>query len=439
MPRFSNHETHEFWQIERDGDLAFRTTFGALGKPGASSRKTWPDSARATAEYDKLIAFKQARGFALDGAPRAKQPRVTKQVQPGAARNPALEAVIAKDLEDVEAFKVYGDWLTEQGDPRGTLIALQTKRGQAAAASRLIDEHREHFLGSLHEISDEMMQLTWRNGFVDAVRFEKVPGGADAEERTVGKLARALLDHPSGAFLRSLTVGTGDGINDGMIDYESIPTSIAPAPHLESIAIGDWREWQVSWSKLGDASGFWKLPRLARLSLRVGSMKLGTVASTSLRRLEIVTGGLTKANLKSLVTAKLPALDTLEVYFGSQHYGASGGVADLAPLLANKTSLAKLRRLGLMNAEFTDELCAGLARSPLLRQLTSLDLSLGTMSSAGARVLAANKRAFAHLDELDVSDNFLEKADLASLKGVAKKLVSKRQRSDEERYVALGE
>lgn len=438
MPRFSNPETHEFWQIERDGDLAFRTTFGALGKPGASSKKTWPDAARATAEYDKLIAFKQARGFTLDGAPRAKKPSKAAPVARGPARNPALEALIAKG--DDKAFEVYGDWLTEQEDPRGTLIALHRKRGQAAAASRWIDEHREHFLGSLHEISEEMMQLTWRNGFVDAVRFERVSGGADDEERTLGKLARALLDHPSGAFLRSLTIGTGDGIADGMIDYESIPRSIAPAPHLEAISIGDWREWEVSWSKLGDASGFWKLPRLATLVLRVGSMKLGTIASTSLRTLQIITGGLTKANIKSLVTAKLPALETLDLYFGSHNYGASGGVADLAPLLAGNTkSFAKLRRLGLKNAEFTDELCAALARSPLLRQLTSLDLSLGTMSSAGARALAANKKAFAHLDELNVSNNFLGAADVASLKGLAKKLVSNQQRSDEERYVALGE
>lgn len=438
MPRFSHPETHEFWQIDREGDLAFRTTFGAAGTPGASSRKTWPDAARATAEYDKLIAFKQARGFALEGAPRTKKPSKVAPATRAPARNPALEALIAKG--DQEAYKVYGDWLTEQEDPRGTLIALHTKRGQAAAASRWIEAHREHLLGSLHEISDEMMQLTWRNGFVDAVRFEKVSGGADAEERTLGKLARALLDHPSGAFLRTLTVGTGDGVNDSMIDYESIPRSIAPAPHLEAITIGDWREWEVSWSRLGDASGFWKLPRLATLYLRVGSMKLGTIASASLRTLQIVTGGLTRANIKSLVTAKLPALETLEVYFGSRHYGASGGVADLAPLLATKhKSFAKLRRLGLKNAEFTDELCAVLARSPLLRQLTSLDLSLGTMSSIGARALAANKQAFAHLDELDVSENFLGSADLASLQGVAKKLVAKRQRSAEERYVALGE
>jgi hypothetical protein len=61
------------------------------------------------------------------------------------------------------------------------------------------------------------------------------------------------------------------------------------------------------------------------------------------------------------------------------------------------------------------------------------------MSSAGAAALAANKKTFAHLDELDVSENFLSTADVASLKGVAKKLVSKDQRHDDERYVALGE
>ncbi len=438
MPRFSNHDTDEFWEITLDGN-AFHTTFGTTGTPAETSRKTWPDAARARAEYDKVVAFKESRGFTLDGAPRKHRAPAKPRKPRGPVRNAQLERVIAKDTGDVDAFRVYGDWLTEQGDVRGELIALQTAGHDG---SELIDDNREHFLGDLHEVSDELMHLTWRNGFVDAARFEKVSGGADAEDRNVGTLLRALLDHPSGAFVRSLSFGTVDGVEDGMVDYGSIPSSLDPAPFVEAITIGDWDEWEVSWSRLGDASGFWKLPRLAALSLRVGSMDLGTIASKSLRSLAIITGGLTQDNIASLVAAKLPALERMHVYFGSDQYGATGGVSDLAPLLANKNkSFAKLRHLGLMNAAFTDELCVALAKAPLVRQLATLDLSKGTMSRAGVMALVASRRAFAHLDELVVSENFLDGDDLALLKGVAKKIVSAEQRDADadDRYVALGE
>jgi len=156
-------------------------------------------------------------------------------------------------------------------------------------------------LGDLHEVSEQMMKLDWRNGFVDAVRLEKVSGAADAEDRTLGALLRALLAHPSGAFLRTVQVGTGDGVEDGMVQYGSIPEALgaAKAPHVTTIYIGDWQEWEVSWSGVDDASGFWELPKLETLTIRAGSMNLGKIESRTLRHLEIITGGLTKKNIKS--------------------------------------------------------------------------------------------------------------------------------------------
>jgi len=170
------------------------------------------------------------------------------------------------------------------------------------------------------------------------------------------------------------------------------------------------------------------------------SMDLGKIESASLRSLEIITGGLTKANIKSLATAKLPALETLKIYFGSSQYNATGGVKDVAPLLA-RTDFPKLKHLGLMNAEFTDELCSVLGKAPILRRLETLDLSMGTMSSAGVAALVAHKKAFGHLAELDVSKNWLDASDIRLLKGIAKKVVSDHQRDgdDADRYVSLGE
>jgi uncharacterized protein (TIGR02996 family) len=429
-----------FWEITLDG-AAFHTRFGAIDTPGETSVKTWPDAARARAEYDKAIAHKQARGFALEGTTPAAPATKRSKARRGPARNPALEAEIAKNLDDVDAYRVYGDWLTEQGDVRGELVALQTKPGHAAAATALVEEHREHFFGDLHHLSEEMLQVTWRYGFIDSIRIEKVSGGADDEDRSVGELLRCLLEHPSVVFVRKLAFGTVDGIDDGMIDYQSVLDTLdaLTPPYVESIHLGDWAEWEVSWSAVGDATAFWKLPRLHALTIRAGSMALGEIISRSLHTLEIITGGLTRENIASLVTANLPALDTLRVYFGSSGYGATGGVDDLAPLLAGGKRFAKLRHLGLMNAEFTDELCAALGKAPLVRQLATLDLSKGTMSSAGVDALVANTPTFAHLDKLDVSENWLAPADVQRLAQLAKTIVSERQREGDDRYVVLGE
>ena len=58
-------------------------------------------------------------------------------------RNRELEAVIAADPEAVGPYLVYADWLTEQGEPWGELIALQVALEQAGdrAALELSREH----------------------------------------------------------------------------------------------------------------------------------------------------------------------------------------------------------------------------------------------------------------------------------------------------------
>src|SRR5262245_31158206 len=66
-----------------------------------------------------------------------------------------LAAIHAAPRDDAPRL-VYGDWLLEQGDPRGELIALQYKRRSGsldkAAMDReteLIEEHGAMWLGEL--------------------------------------------------------------------------------------------------------------------------------------------------------------------------------------------------------------------------------------------------------------------------------------------------
>ncbi len=134
------------------------------------------------------------------------------------ARSPALEEAIVRDPDDLASYAVYGDWLGEQGDPRGELIATQLAATATAdpelqrAALRVFARHRAAFLGELADtIAAEA--FTWRAGFIqramlshDALLF--VSGVRVAV--TLVEVVTKLLAHPSARFLIELELGAVD-------------------------------------------------------------------------------------------------------------------------------------------------------------------------------------------------------------------------------------
>ena len=279
--------------------------------------------------------------------------------------------------------------------------------------------------------------MTWKRGFIESVRLAKVASGADDDDRTTGEQLAALLRHPSGAFVRDIVIGTADGVDDGDVHFDSVVAALGKLkpPHVRSIYLGDMDEYEVSWMHAGNVSPLWSLPALEKLTIKAGSMKLGTITSSTLREVQLISGGLTSENLKAIAKAQWPKLERLAVWFGTAHYGASGGVKELRELLDAK-HVPALRHLALCNGEFADMLCSALATAKVVKQLNTLDLSKGTMTDAGAAALRAAIAAFRHLDVLDVSDNCLFGANL---RGVAKKVVTGDQKSPDEHYVSLGE
>jgi len=197
----------------------------------------------------------------------------------------------------------------------------------------------------------------------------------------------------------------------------------------------------MSWYNIGDLGAVWAaLPQLRTLIVQGGSWTMGTVVLPEVRHVELRTGGLAEESGLAIARAAMPKVDHLEIWYGDDSYGGECTVETVAPLLA-RTDLPALRRLGLRNAQFTDELCRVLAGSKLLPQLTHLDLSMGIMTDDGARALAADQRAFAHLRELDVSDTYVTEDGVAALKGCARTIVANDLRDDDsdDRYVSVGE
>jgi uncharacterized protein (TIGR02996 family) len=367
--------------------------------------------------------------------------------------NPELEARIHANPDDREVYAVYGDWLSERGDPRGELIAVQLKLdqkpGDAALEERekaLHEANKATWLGELAKLDAKDLAVTWRWGFVDAVRI-----GPPTEEYATSEISfpdtiAALMQLPGIGFLRSLVIGAKDD-NDYPAMWSDCIQALVKAgvpPSLRSLAFSRGSYWDISSTDLGDLSPLYpELEHLRELSIELGAMTFGELDLPALETLEIVTGGLTSENVASIAEADWPALETLSLCIGEtdNDYGCTVQFSDLAPLLAAER-MPRLRHLSLSNSSLADEIAAALPRSPVLPRLRTLGLDLGTMTDAGARAIIDNWQSFAHLESLDLSHGYFSREVVDQLKQLAGPAIAldDLQRADEEyRYCTISE
>jgi hypothetical protein len=95
-----------------------------------------------------------------------------------------------------------------------------------------------------------------------------------------------------------------------------------------------------------------------------------------------------------------------------------------------------VKRLALKNAAFTDGICLAILQSRILPQLSELDLSMGTLTDEGARLIVDNAQHFGHL-QLGLADNVISEEMATTLGRVLPKVDVGNQKSDS--YVSVGE
>jgi uncharacterized protein (TIGR02996 family) len=339
-------------------------------------------------------------------------------------REPALEAALAADPGDAGAALVYADWYEQRGHPRGALIAIQNARfdnpGDAALADAertlLRRESARLFGVDRAEKSALGIDLVWERGFVRAARVGgRHPFGATEE------LVWRLLQHPSLRFLRELVI-------DRHVDNRLIVDLLmrgSPTPPLRVLEIADLDHTyidniQLADAPIGDLAGLGdRYPQLEDVVLKgAGDVTLGKLDLPRARRFALRTSDLRRATLAAIAGARWPELVELEVWTGAADHGCNCTTHDVAGLLTAEFAVRapKLRVLRVMNSELTDELCWMFATSPVVAALDTLDLSLGTLSDAGARVLADARHSLAHLRELYVYDNAVGFAGLDAMR-----------------------
>jgi len=183
------------------------------------------------------------------------------------ARHPGLEAALLADRDDPELYRVYGDWLESQGDPRGRLIALHFADAKPEATEHL-QKHPELVPLS----SSWAFRFEWDRGFIGAVELED-PSASDFE---------AVIGHPSCVLLSSLRVAISgsfaadvigkiaereSSIRDLIVHHTVIPFELRAHPPI--------------------ADAFWdRVPHLRSLSLS-GPGLFATLRHQRLTRLRI--------------------------------------------------------------------------------------------------------------------------------------------------------
>lgn len=150
--------------------------------------------------------------------------------------NEELAASVRARPDDVQAWSVFGDWLSEQGDPRGELIAIQIARSEekkgsveeralARREAALLTKYRRHFYGDLwvNEDADPSVEATFRYGYFDAITIRPDPD----EDLGPEELVSFAATHESSRFLRSLTVRCPDlGALQGVLDTTPLPRTL---------------------------------------------------------------------------------------------------------------------------------------------------------------------------------------------------------------------
>jgi uncharacterized protein (TIGR02996 family) len=231
-----------------------------------------------------------------------------------------LLAYLATRPDDAETQRVYADALSERGELRGELIALELA-GQATATPEMtarIAALRDTVHGAVAErvAGRPVFRLRWQRGFVVAVEAD---GAADEPFDAIAKLA----DEPALRLLRKLEIAVV--AMDGHADFAPVIAALARAapafPCLVELAVTEGLNLGNPWIDgpvdLHDVTALLRAyPRLERLVLDGEQTRFGEVEMTALRALRLE--HVDRAGATTLAGVRAPALDDLGVSFRAQ-------------------------------------------------------------------------------------------------------------------------
>jgi hypothetical protein len=317
-----------------------------------------------------------------------------------------LMNAIRRDPYDEGAWAVLQDWLLSHDDPR------------AQPPSKL-QENVERWFGQPAKVSGEHvmlekpgedgyaphLELTFARGHVQKLLVTTSWDGErdDWLQDWMYPLLGKILSQPVGQLVLEMEIRATpnpDFFYEGLVEALTAHGPLA----VRKIYVGD--SDQLSWTMVPNCTGLWAAaPWLEEVKLEGSAIVLGELHHENLRELSLVSGGLPAEPVYTLREAKLPALRTLDLWFGDDRYGAECDVVDVLPLLQRE--LPSLRQVGLRNCGFSDELVPQILRARWLSQLEGLWLDGSVLTDRAGEALLSGKGSLRHLKKLDVSGCYL--------------------------------
>jgi hypothetical protein len=273
----------------------------------------------------------------------------------------------------------------------------------------MISEHVTELGGlSVKEWSGSAKPADFKqSAFKISLEYDEAGEGISLGDKLAELLDAEGSDALAGIVIGSWTPDDSQGTPADVVEH--LVSARTRLPNLRHLFLGDITgdENEISWIQQTDLSPLMAAyDKLETLVVRGGEgLSFGTLNHSSLKSLTIQSGGLPPAVIHEIGAAKLPALEHLELWLGTPNYGGDATVDDLAPLLRAGT-FPKLQYLGLKDSVIQDEIAGVVALAPVLKQLKTLDLSLGNLGDAGAEALLASP-AIRNLQKLDLSHHYL--------------------------------
>lgn len=255
-------------------------------------------------------------------------------------------------------------------------------------------------------IAEKLVELK-----IDGNKLLGVKVTSDWDSDSITPLFKSILETAGGEHLENLNLGhinqwdSGDTYADALKEI----ARHGPFPNLQEIFVADasWDETEISWIDVGDISDAFALSdTFSGLHVKGSNASFSAVEHNGLKSIFFESGGLPGGVLRSIAASTFENVDSLELWLGTEDYGATSTISDVNALLASD-GLPDLKSLGLKNSDLSNDIAKAIVDAPMLAQLGELDLGMGTLTDEGAQALLDNKDKLMHLKVIDLDDNFL--------------------------------
>lgn len=358
------------------------------------------------------------------------------------------------DVIDDASSLVFADWLQQQGNPWGELIAMQV-RGLPC-------------MEQVHRLAPSLARfgsaVTWRHGLVERLQI-----GTDPDPQAIATAVREVLALPIAGRLDAIAFTpmpamfevwrSWDGSMEHVVDPWGPLRELAALvpPQVTNVGFGPRPAcgaaayvYLPSLAQISQAFpqttelvlvgqppatlGRLDMPRLRSLVAKLALvhddqlLELAAAPFPELERLDLGLGG----TVYGTVDEVHPALEWNEVLTGESRYPDRYAASDLDRMGTGSDSSCdvspagieaivegaypKLRHLSLASSAIAGDHLVPLFRSKLIARLSSLDLSRCTLRDEDIPLIVRNAPALAHLEAVDLSRNPFTEAGRRTLR-----------------------